>query len=110
MSVIELQAIPHQTHDGLPYTHLRIRIVNESGVIVPGDLKGVRLASNVDPRLGIVIEGKAPIWLYVYLVGECTPAAWTGCYDPRLGIVVVASHIPDVSAGDVLKVDLPTSF
>jgi CRISPR-associated protein, Csx3 family len=42
---------------------------------------------------GIVIEGRGAIWLYGYLVHECHPAAWVGCYDPRLdGAVVVATH------------------
>ena len=107
MSAIELQAFPHQTHNGLPYTHIHIRIVTESGVIVPADLNGITLPKGIDSSLGIVIEGKAPIWLYGYLIWGCTPAAWTGCYDPRLGIIVLASHIPDVSAGNVLSVDLP---
>lgn len=107
MSAIELQVIRHQTHDGLPYTHIHIRIINESGVIVPSDLNGLTLPRGIDSKLGIVIEGKAPIWFYGALIWGCTPAAWTGCYDPRLGVVVVASHIPTVTVGDVLKVELP---
>lgn len=107
MSAIQLQVIPHQTHDGLPYQHLHIQIINENGIVVPADLKGVKLPEGIDYSQGIVIEGKAPIWLYGYLVHECHPAAWVGCYDPRLGIVVVATHTPNVAISQVFKVDLP---
>ena len=34
--------------------------------------------------IGVVIEGKAPIWLYSYLVHECHAAVWVACFDPRL--------------------------
>ncbi|HBY76877.1 MAG TPA: CRISPR-associated protein Csx3, partial [Cyanobacteria bacterium UBA11148] len=32
-----------------------------------------------------------------------------GCYDPRLGAVVVATHTHEVSVSQVLKLDLPAS-
>jgi CRISPR-associated protein Csx3 len=108
MSAIELQAIPHKTHDGLPCQLLRVKIVNESGVIVPSDIKGVKFPQGIDFSKGIVIEGKAPIWLYGYLVNQCCHfAPWLGCYDPRLGVVIVATRTPNVNIGDVLTVDLP---
>ncbi|HBE17695.1 MAG TPA: CRISPR-associated protein Csx3 [Cyanobacteria bacterium UBA11367] len=102
MSAIQLEVIPQQTQDGLPYQRLHIQILNENGIIVPADLKGLKLPAGIDYRQGIVIEGKAPLWLYGYLVHECHPAAWVGCYDPRLGIVVVATHTPNVGISQVL--------
>lgn len=60
---------------------------------------------------GVVIEGKAPIWLYSYLVHACHATAWVACYDPRLGdgggAVVVATHNRQVAVGDVLPLTLP---
>ena len=109
MSAIQLEVIPHQTKDGLPYQHLHIQIINENGIIVPADLNGLKLPEGIDYSQGIVIEGKAPIWLYGYLVHECHPAAWVGCYDPRLGIVVVATHSPNVAISQVFKADLPSA-
>ncbi|MBE9141974.1 CRISPR-associated ring nuclease Crn3/Csx3 [Planktothrix mougeotii] len=106
MNVIELTLVPHQTPSGLSYQQLHVEITNENGIITPADLKGLKLPKKIDWTQGIVIEGKAPIWLYGYLVHECHPAAWVGCYDPRLGIVVVATHTPDVSISDVFKVNL----
>ncbi|MDI9635354.1 CRISPR-associated ring nuclease Crn3/Csx3 [Kamptonema cortianum] len=107
MTAIQLNVIPHQTQSGLPYQHLHVEITNENGIITPTDLKGLKLPKGIDFSQGIVIEGKAPIWLYAYLVHECHPAAWVGCYDPRLGAVVVATHTHEVSISDVFKVALP---
>jgi CRISPR-associated protein Csx3 len=107
MSTIHLEIIPHQTHSGLSYQHLRIQILTENGVVTPTDLKGLKLPSGIDYSQGIVLEGKAPIWLYGYLVHECHPAAWVGCYDPRLGAVVVATHTHEVAISQQFKLDLP---
>lgn len=108
MSAIELKIIPHQTEDGLAYQHLRFRITTVDGIITPDDLKGLKLPENIQFSQGIAIEGRGAIWLYGYLVHECHPAAWVGCYDPRLdGAVVVATHKHEVSVGQVLKLILP---
>lgn len=106
MSAIQLSIIPHQTEAGKPYQHLRITITTENGIIEPADLKGLKLPK-IDWPQGVVIEGKAPIWLYGYLVHECHPAAWVACYDTRLGGVVVATHTNGVSVGQVLPIQLP---
>jgi CRISPR-associated protein Csx3 len=109
MNVIQLAVIPHYTKEGLPYQHLHVQIANENGIITPGDLKGLKLPEGIDYSQGIVIEGKAPIWLYGYLVHECHPAAWVGCYDPRLGAVVVSTHTHTVATGQAFALELPRS-
>lgn len=109
MSAIELKLIPHQTQDGLAYQHLRLQITTQDGIITPADLPGLKIPENVQYSQGIVIEGRGAIWLYAYLVHECHPAAWVGCYDPRLdGAVVVATHKHEVAIGQVLKLKLPS--
>lgn len=107
MSAIELQVIPHRTKQGLNYQHLHIQFTTPDALIEPSDLKGLKISKNIDWKQGVVIEGKAPLWLYAYLTHECHPAAWVGCYDPRLGAVVVSTHSRIVSVGQVLKLDLP---
>jgi len=109
MNLIQLEIIPHQTQEGLPYQHLHFQINTEDGIIAPTDIKGLKLPEDILFNQGIVLEGKGPIWLYSYLVHECHPAAWVGCYDPRLGAVVVATHTHDVSVSQVLKLELPTA-
>lgn len=107
MGAIKLSVIPHKSHCGLEYNHLHIEITTENGIIAPSDIKGLKLPTGIDFTKGVVIEGKAPIWLYGYLVHECHPAAWVGCYDTRLGGVVVATHTHDVAISQVFKLDLP---
>jgi CRISPR-associated protein Csx3 len=109
MKAIELELIPHTTELGLAYNHLHIRITTENGIITPGDIKGLKIPPTIDFTKGVVIEGKAPIWLYGYLVHECHPSAWVACYDTRLGAVVVATHCHDVGISQVFKLTLPAS-
>ncbi|GAB4208011.1 MAG: hypothetical protein Fur006_66480 [Coleofasciculaceae cyanobacterium] len=118
MPPIELRVIPNQTQAGLAYQHLHIRISNPNRIIEPQDLKGLELPKDMIWSQGVVIEGKAPIWLYGYLVHECHPAAWVACFDPRLGeasphsggAVVVSTHSPKVSVGQVLIINLPDAL
>jgi CRISPR-associated protein Csx3 len=115
MSPIELQLISHQTKSGLPYQHLHIHIASLDGLIEPTDLKGLSLPEGLIWSQGVVIEGKAPIWLYGFLVHACHPSAWVACFDPRLGesaptsggAVVVSTHSRVVEVGQVLVLDLP---
>jgi CRISPR-associated protein Csx3 len=115
MSSIEIKVIPNQTQSKLAYQHLHIQINAPGGIIEPEDLKGLELPNDMIWSQGVVIEGKAPIWLYGYLVHECHPAAWVACFDPRLGeasphsggAVVVSTHSPKVSVGQVLILNLP---
>lgn len=107
MSAIELQLIPHTTTEGMPYQHLHISLNTEDGIIEPADLKQLQLPDGINWQQGIVIEGRAPIWLYGYLVHECHPSIWVACYDTRLGAVVVATHTHTVSVGQVLPIQLP---
>jgi CRISPR-associated protein Csx3 len=57
----------------------------------------------------VVVEGRAPIWRYgmaLHLL-HASPAAAIAFYDPRLGAVVVATHSPDFSIGQLIDIVLP---
>lgn len=111
MPAIQLQLTLHQTIAGLPYQHLHIQITTPNGVIEPNDLRSLTLPEGIVWSHGIVIEGRAPIWLYGCLIHACHPAIWVACFDPRLGdsssnsggAVIVATHSPQFFVGDVLK-------
>lgn len=108
MTAIKLELIPHKTLNGLSYQHLRITLTSPEGVIEPKDLQGLQLPPQLQSTQGVVLEGKAPIWLYAYLTHECHATAWVGCFDPRLGgAVVVETHSRDVRIGQVLPLELP---
>lgn len=118
MADVELAIAPRQTSAGLSYQHLHIQITADNGLIVPADIKGLNLPKALVPSQGVVIEGKAPIWLYGYLVHECHASAWVGCFDPRLGgdsprsggAVVIETHSPQVDVGQVIVVEIPDEF
>jgi len=59
----------------------------------------------------VVVEGRAPIWRYGLAFHRLHggPAAAVGVYDPRLGVVIVASHSPEYNEGQVLPVEAPSS-
>jgi CRISPR-associated protein Csx3 len=62
------------------------------------------------PRSSLVIvEGRAPIWRYGMALHKLhsSPAAAIAFYDPRLGAVVVASHNPSFTLGQVIDVSVP---
>ena len=57
----------------------------------------------------LVVEGRAPIWRYgmaLHLL-HGSPAAAVAFYDPRLGAVIVASHNPSFTIGQVVDVTIP---
>lgn len=54
----------------------------------------------------VVIEGRGPIWRYGLAFHHLhgSPAGAIGVYDPRLGVVIIASHSPDYKEGEVLDI------
>jgi CRISPR-associated protein Csx3 len=94
-----------QTSEGLKYQLLEIDLVGSDRIIEPQDLAGLELPAGIDPHLGVVISGRAPIWLYAYLVHELHPTRWVACFDPRLGGVVVATHCKEVKIGQIVAIE-----
>lgn len=109
MSAIELTITPNQTSGELSFQYLHIRITASTGIIQPSDLKDLKVPDGMNWRHGVVIEGKAPIWLYGYLIHECHPSAWVACFDPRLGGVVISTHSPAIAVGTILDLQ-PTTL
>ena len=97
---IELKLARHQAIGGLNYQQLNIELGNES--VVPEELQNLELPP-IDATQGVVISGRAPIWLYGYLVHKLHPTAWVACHDPRLGAVVVETHTRGVSVGMIIQ-------
>ncbi|EKV00578.1 CRISPR-associated protein, Csx3 family [Leptolyngbya sp. PCC 7375] len=118
VSNVELEIASVTIITDLPYQHLHIRIMDVNKLLVPADLKGLTLPKSIKSSQGIVIEGKAPIWLYGYLLHACRASAWIAFFDPRLGgsalgsggAVVVETHSDQVEVGQVLVVEIPHEF
>jgi len=73
------------------------------GVVTPEALKSMT-PPKISLRKGVILSGRAPIWLYGALIHEYHPTAWVATFDPRLGgAVVVMSHTPGIIVGDILE-------
>ena len=115
MPPIALHLIPLTDTSELTFQCLRIQITTPDGLITPSDLQHLTLPEAIIWSQGIILEGKAPIWLYSFLTHACHPATWVACFDPRLGdaipysggAVVVATHSREVAVGQVLIINLP---
>lgn len=60
------------------------------------------IASRLVGNLGIIINGKGPIWGYAMLLHSAHATPWVATRDPRLGAVIVQSHDPSRVVGEVM--------
>ena len=105
-SSIELTLSHHETTEGMAYQQITIELVSHDRIITPQELPGLALPVGIDPRKGVLISGRAPVWLYAYLVHECHPTLWVACFDPRLGAVVTSTHSHEVQVGQVMPLEV----
>ena len=79
-----------------------VSIEIENGVAEPADLKTLSIPA-VDGSKGVVLNGRAPVWVFATLVHHFHATAWVATNDPRLGgAVVVESHKKGVGVGDII--------
>ena len=82
------------------YTLVDIAI--EGGTCEPADLKSLVIPT-VKGNKGVVLNGRAPIWVFATLVHHFHATQWVATNDPRQsGAIVVESHKSGVSVGDVI--------
>lgn len=94
---------PLSTAEGQRYQLLTIELTSRDRLIEPQDLADLSLPAGIDTTGGVVITGRAPIWLYAYLVHELHPTAWVACFDPRFNAgVVVATHSRLARIGQII--------
>jgi CRISPR-associated protein Csx3 len=54
------------------------------------------------PGRGIIFSGRGPVWGYAMMLHASHPTPWTATADPRLGAVVVQSHVLLLHVGQVI--------
>lgn len=91
---------------GLQYQVLSISLTASDRLVKPEDIKNLELPNGVNTDGGIVISGRAPMWVYSFLTRELHPTAWIACYDPRLGAVVSTTSSSQVYIGQVIPITL----
>ena len=95
MNPIQINATESET-----FTQINIEI--EGGVCVPADLKTLEIPIAKGNK-GVVLNGRAPIWVFATLVHHFHATQWVATNDPRLGgAVVVESHVQGVEVGDII--------
>jgi CRISPR-associated protein Csx3 len=89
-----------KTTENDSYTLVDIEI--ENGAAEPSDLKTMELPT-VKGNKGVVLNGRAPIWVFGTLIHHFHATKWVATNDPRQGgAVVVESHVNAVSVGDII--------
>ena len=82
-----------------------IEIEIPEGVCTPEDLKNLELPLH-NPQKGVILSGRAPVWVFATLVHEFHPTLWVATFDPRLGGgVVVQTHTKNIKVGDVIPLN-----
>lgn len=77
--------------------------ITGNGQAVPENLKYTELPDGINFSKGVIVNGKAPIWLYAHAVHLLHIAKWVAVFDPRLGAVVVQSHSAEPpELGDII--------
>lgn len=76
-------------------------IFMNSARIQPCVMKSLDLPE-VDNQKGIIINGRAPIWLYAYIVQQYREAKWIATYDPKEGAIIVISNSSDRNPGEII--------
>ncbi|MEM4973404.1 MAG: CRISPR-associated ring nuclease Crn3/Csx3 [Candidatus Hadarchaeales archaeon] len=80
----------------------------EGGVISPEELgKAVEAAPQLPGNKGVVISGRGPVWLFAALCHKYHPCVWVATHDPRLGAVVVETHVKERKVGEVIPLPSP---
>jgi CRISPR-associated protein Csx3 len=82
------------------YTLVNIEI--EGGTCEPADLKTL-VVPTVKGNKGVVLNGRAPIWVFGTLIHHFHATQWVATNDPRQGgAIIVESHKSGVAVGDVI--------
>jgi len=74
--------------------------------IRPSVIRSLAIPQQIDFNKGIVISGRAPIWLYAHLLRLCQNAPWVATFSPMDGAIVVASNSANgPQVGEVIRTE-----
>ncbi|ARV63126.1 CRISPR-associated protein Csx3 [Nostocales cyanobacterium HT-58-2] len=103
---IRLHLSHHENPQGLKYQQLTIELTRKDRIIYPEEIADLELPSGIDTTCGVVISGRAPIWLHGYLMYELHPTAWVAYYEPRMySAIVAATQTRQVKIGQVIPLE-----
>lgn len=77
--------------------------ITGNGQATPENLKLTELPEGINFSKGVIVNGKAPIWLYSHVVHLLHISKWVAVFDPRLGAVIVQTHsVEPPELGDII--------
>lgn len=69
------------------------------------DLAALALPGDLDWSQGVVLNGKAPLWLHTWAMDRCRPAPWLAVMDPRQGGIVVRAGEQGPDLASVIPIE-----
>ncbi len=101
---VELQVIALRAKERDCQT-LTINLLKPESLIKPEEMSRLAMPLELDWQKGIILYGRAPIWLYGHLVDRFQDFPWVGCYDIRSKTaIVVKSNVPELEPGDTIPI------
>jgi len=77
----------------------------EGGIIEPSELRNIELElPKINYSKLVAISGRGPVWLFSTLTHILHPSSAVAVCDPRLGYIIVESHVTKFQVGDVIPV------
>lgn len=55
------------------------------------------------PARAVILSGRGPVWGYAMMAHAAHPTPWVATVDPRLGAVVVQTHLVDMHVGQIVE-------
>lgn len=104
-SEVQLQLIELNS-GGCSYQTLAINLLKPQILITVEELVCLEIPPELNKELGIILYGRAPMWIYSHLVCRFKDLPWVACYDVRYkAAVVIRSYVSQFQPGDILPIE-----
>lgn len=105
-SQVQLENIQLQG-DNRTYQTLAINLLQPQNLISVEEMLTLEIPQELERIQGIILYGRAPNWLYAYLIERLFSYPWVACFDVRSqSAIVVSSKDSSVAVGDILPIYL----
>jgi CRISPR-associated Csx3 family protein len=99
-----IESVKFTIEDKEKYVSINIELIHELTHSILKNIKPPDLVKENLANKGVVLNGRAPIWLYGFLIHFYHPTKFVAVYDPRInGAVIVQSHSPEYSVGTLIE-------
>lgn len=97
-----------QTKEDFQILNIRLK---GNGLIDPKDLKDLSLPEGMNKDIGVLINGKSPVFLFSALVIMLRDFKWIATFAPQKGgIVIFGNESKDKQIGDIISIENITKY